>query len=262
MPGLYTHTTRATGTILTATIYNGDHQNHIDNQTPQMTDDYSANVAQMQATTNPGGVGSESLATALSGEIERLRYAIQQLHNGAQWYAASRVWDLLATTTVSAAATQDYETASWFDGTYEELEFVITDLRVGTDDDTAWIRVKAGGSYQADAGDYRTDVLYRDGISASVAYSNGLNTRGVFAVNIDNSTTENNIGVIRLLTRGNQALKHRLRADFTWVAQDTGIDRRETDIRYQTAEVITGIRFGVDGTNFSARIRVYGKRAA
>lgn len=86
MPGLYSHTTRATGTVLTASIYNADHQNHIDNQTMQMTDDYSANVSQMQATTSPGGVGTESLATSLAGEIERLRHVIKTMHNGAQWY--------------------------------------------------------------------------------------------------------------------------------------------------------------------------------
>ena len=51
-------------------------------------DDYSSNVAQMQSTTNPGGVGSESLATTLSGELERLRYQMQQVTGGAQWYSA------------------------------------------------------------------------------------------------------------------------------------------------------------------------------
>lgn len=86
MPGLYSHTTRATGTVLTATIYNGDHQNHIDNQIPTMTDDYSVNVAQMQSVVNPGTVGAEVLATSLAGEIERLRYVIKTMHGGAQWY--------------------------------------------------------------------------------------------------------------------------------------------------------------------------------
>ena len=89
MPGLYSHTTRANGTTLTAAIYNGDHQNHIDNQTPQMTDDYSTNAAEMQSTANPGGVGTESLATSLAGEIERLRYVIKTMHGGVQWYPGS-----------------------------------------------------------------------------------------------------------------------------------------------------------------------------
>ena len=89
MGALYSHTTRATGTTLTAAIYNGDHQNHIDNGTPQMHDDYSSNVAQMQATNSPGTVGAESLATSLAGELERLRHVIKTLHGGAQWYPGS-----------------------------------------------------------------------------------------------------------------------------------------------------------------------------
>jgi|SRR3990167_4119180 len=86
MPGLYSHTTRTTGTTLTAAIYNADHQNHIDNQTPQMTDDYSANAAQMQSTADPYPAAAESLATTLAGELERVRYLIKQITGEAQWY--------------------------------------------------------------------------------------------------------------------------------------------------------------------------------
>ncbi len=86
MGGLYSHTTRSTGTTLTAAIYNADHQNHIDNLTPAMMDDMSANAAAFQTTTSPGGVGSESLPTSLAGEIERIRHVIKTMHGGAQWY--------------------------------------------------------------------------------------------------------------------------------------------------------------------------------
>lgn len=86
--GLYSHTTRATGTVLTATIYNGDHVNHITNQNPLSTGAYSDNVGQMQAVTDPGAVGTESLAGSLGGELERLRFAIKRIAGGAQWYSA------------------------------------------------------------------------------------------------------------------------------------------------------------------------------
>lgn len=86
--GLYSHTTRATGTVLTATIYNGDHQNHITNQTPQATGAYSDNASQMQTNTDPGTVGLESLASSLAGELERIRFVIKQMNGGAQWYPA------------------------------------------------------------------------------------------------------------------------------------------------------------------------------
>lgn len=92
MPALYSHTTRTTGTVLTAAIYNADHQNHIDNGIPTQLDDYSTNLTQMQAISDPGEVGSESLATSLAGEIERLRFSLKEMKsllNGgsfSQWY--------------------------------------------------------------------------------------------------------------------------------------------------------------------------------
>ena len=86
----YSHTTRATGTVLTASIYNSDHQNHI-NQTPATYDDYSSSVAQMQTTTDPGEVGSESQATSLAGELERLRHLVKELSAQPQWYASPQI---------------------------------------------------------------------------------------------------------------------------------------------------------------------------
>jgi len=87
MPAGYSHTTRAAGLTLTANIYNADHQNHI-NQDPSTYDDYSSSVAQMQSATNPGEVGSESQATSLAGELERIRFMLTEISGGAQWYSS------------------------------------------------------------------------------------------------------------------------------------------------------------------------------
>lgn len=95
MTGLYSHTTRTTGTTLTAAIYNADHQNHIDNHTPAKMDDYSSSVAVMQTTTDPGEDGTESQATTLAGEIERLRFAIAEIKGTTYWYETANT-DLLA----------------------------------------------------------------------------------------------------------------------------------------------------------------------
>tara|TARA_Y100000310_G_scaffold345703_1_gene468513 strand:+ start:3466 stop:3822 length:357 start_codon:yes stop_codon:yes gene_type:complete len=84
--GLYSHTTRAAGSTLTANIYNTDHQNHIDNHNSTQIDDYSASVAEMQTMTDPGDVGSESQATSLAGELERIRFVLDAIIGGAQWY--------------------------------------------------------------------------------------------------------------------------------------------------------------------------------
>jgi len=86
MPGLYSITTRSTGTVLTAAIYNADGQVHVDNAVPAQHDDYSTNAAQMQSTVDPYPASVESLATTTAGEFERLRYLLTQLGGEAQWY--------------------------------------------------------------------------------------------------------------------------------------------------------------------------------
>lgn len=86
MAGNYQHTIRTDNTTLTAAIYNEDHQNHVNNNVAQSIDDYSSSVAQMQATTDPGEVGSESLADSLAAELERLRFAIAEAKGTNQWY--------------------------------------------------------------------------------------------------------------------------------------------------------------------------------
>lgn len=91
MPGLYSATQRISGELITAAKYMADQQNHIDNQTPQMTDDYSSSVSQMQTQTDAGEQGSESLPTSLAGELERLRYAIAEVKGVTYWYESSQV---------------------------------------------------------------------------------------------------------------------------------------------------------------------------
>ena len=93
MPALYSITTRADGTILTAAIYNADHQNHVNNGDATQLGGYSTSVAQMQSTTNPGDVGSESLAASIADELARLRYvlALRFSNSSSNWYAVAGV---------------------------------------------------------------------------------------------------------------------------------------------------------------------------
>lgn len=82
MPGNYSHTSRSTGTVLTAAIYNGDHQNHIDFQTPPGCDDYSATTTEMRTETDPFPAGAVSRPTSLAGELERIRFILGQVKTG------------------------------------------------------------------------------------------------------------------------------------------------------------------------------------
>lgn len=91
MAGTYSHTTRAAGTVLTANIYNADHQNHVNNAIPASIDDYSTNTTEMRTTADPGEGGSESLAVDLSGEISRLRHLILELAGGDYWYESPNI---------------------------------------------------------------------------------------------------------------------------------------------------------------------------
>lgn len=113
MPGNYTlRRTYVDGDILSASDYVADHQQHIDNQTPQGTDDYSANVTQMRTTTSPGIVNGESLATSLGGELERIRFVLKDIKtkiNGSavlQWYDVNYT-NLPGNGTITAAKLAD-----------------------------------------------------------------------------------------------------------------------------------------------------------
>ena len=99
MPALYTHTTRASGTILTASIYNSDHQNHITFGDAQYSGGWEASVGQMQIQTDPGEQGSESLGSSISDEIEQLRFAIKETKakldaSVAYWYETPNRTDI------------------------------------------------------------------------------------------------------------------------------------------------------------------------
>lgn len=73
---------------LTNEDQNAEFDNIIANFLPTKMDDYSVTVVQMQIQTSPGGVGTESQATSLSGEIERLRYVINRMIGSTYWYEA------------------------------------------------------------------------------------------------------------------------------------------------------------------------------
>ena len=107
MAGLYSKTTRASGITLTANIYNTDHQNHIDNHDPEQMDDYSPDAATMKTSTDPGDVGSESLATTMAGEIERIRFVLDAIIGGAEWYTDPAATIAALNTSVASFSAKD-----------------------------------------------------------------------------------------------------------------------------------------------------------
>jgi hypothetical protein len=74
--------------ILTASDLNAEFNNLLTNAVGSSVIGSSANVSAMQASTDPGGVGTESLAASVADEIARLRFVIKRATAAAQWYAA------------------------------------------------------------------------------------------------------------------------------------------------------------------------------
>jgi hypothetical protein len=164
--GTYVITTRASGTVLTAAIYNADHQNHVTNQNPQGTGAYSDNAAQMQTQTSPGTVGAESLATSLAGELERIRFQIARMTSRAFWYdtPAQMGMVLLATQTVTNTNNVVISFAS-YGTTYRRLRLEFGDLisNTGADQDLGF-RVRQSAITISTAGFYRWQrQVYADG---------------------------------------------------------------------------------------------------
>lgn len=87
MGGLYSRLkTWVTTEDVTHADLNAEFDNVLTNFVPLMMDDYSSNTSQMQTTTDPGEVGSESLATTIAGELARLRFTIKEITGEDQWY--------------------------------------------------------------------------------------------------------------------------------------------------------------------------------
>lgn len=74
--------------VIKSAEVNAELNNIINNLNPQTLNNYSANVSQMQVQTDPGVVGTESLAPSLAGELERLRFKLAQITGNTYWYQA------------------------------------------------------------------------------------------------------------------------------------------------------------------------------
>mgnify|MGYP003337393439 FL=1 len=88
MPGISRLKTWVAREVLVYSDLNAEFDNIINNLEAANVDGYSASVAQMRETTDPGGVGSESLALRVSDEIERIRFAISRIVGKTYWYEA------------------------------------------------------------------------------------------------------------------------------------------------------------------------------
>lgn len=100
--------------VLTYSDLNAEFDNILTNLTPAGVDDESTNAAAMQTTADPYPAASPSLATSLQGEIQRLRYIVQQITGMSYWYV-----DPVDTIWVPASSMIPLVTNTASPGTYE-----------------------------------------------------------------------------------------------------------------------------------------------
>lgn len=128
--------------ILTYSDLNAEFDNIINNMAAATNVGYSATVAQMRTQTNPGGVGSESLAASISGELERIRFAISRIIGKTYWYEAptrslqsvfSNVSHIFAPPADVDSASSNYGISEFVEaGIYDQAGFNTTDFRSST----------------------------------------------------------------------------------------------------------------------------------
>jgi hypothetical protein len=100
------------GDTLTATDLNAIETNILNNFTPAGMDDQSSDVTAMRVTVDPYPANSESLATSLQGELERLRYVIAQITGRTYWYQDPTLINFATGATIASATTTDVSTAT------------------------------------------------------------------------------------------------------------------------------------------------------
>ena len=138
------------GEILYAADLNAEFDNILTNAKPQSIEDLSVNEAQMQQQTNPGTPGSASLATSLAGELERIRYVLNQIKGTTYWYDS--ITNNLTTAIIPIGSVVPYsgdaDTGNWFvcDGraisrtTYATL-FALVNERFGQGDNSTTFNI-------------------------------------------------------------------------------------------------------------------------
>ncbi len=102
--GLYIHVTRAPGTIVSAALYNGDHQVHVTNAIPTSAGAHADDLTQWRATTDPAPAGTPTPVAAVGTEFEQIRYSIAQIKTVLNGGTPPTYWYSTITPATSATA--------------------------------------------------------------------------------------------------------------------------------------------------------------
>jgi hypothetical protein len=90
--GLYSRLfTRPTGGTISGPNDDSEYDNIISNALPAKFDDYSATTGQMDSTKDPYPGSVQSLATSLAEELEHIRWVLDEMHGGTEWYISEQL---------------------------------------------------------------------------------------------------------------------------------------------------------------------------
>ncbi len=169
--------------ILTYSDLNAEFDNILNNLTPAGIDDESASDAAARATADPYPAGSLSKATSLQGEVQQLRYLINQLNGMTYWYQdpVEEIWipaGAMIPATTNGAAAGSLETSTnkilfdyfAFDTTTEE--FVGFNLVMPNTWNLGTVKAKFFWAPATDSGEVGNTVEWEIG---AIAMSNGDN---------------------------------------------------------------------------------------
>lgn len=177
------------GQLITASLWNNEYTNLFTNLNPQGIGAYSDTDAEMQTSTDPFPSGT-SRPTAISGEIERIRYMLNLIIGQTYWYQHPSVnLDGISTDISDLEAKFPIQTAD------------IGDIQVTNEKINSVASTKITG--QITTAQITDANVTEAKLSSSVA-GNGLagGAGTALSVNVDNSTIEINSGILRVKDAG------------------------------------------------------------
>jgi hypothetical protein len=164
---------------------------------------------------------------------------------------------------ISAAATVDFTTAGWFNGTYTDLEFRLIHVKPTTDNTVIWLRTSVGGTFlSTNEYDYVNNGRSNTDTARTLSAASQAQLIPLVNNNLGNGTNENYCGRIRF-SAPNATLWKMLDWQYTYSDLNTAIINASGGGAVKTTSAIDGVRFLMSsGTIASGEIKVYGLRAS
>ena len=226
---------------------------------------YDMNLAEVDANVDDlvtlSGVAENStnLGTFTGTTIadnETIKGALQDLEDAVE---LRRLEYLGTSGAISSAASVEFTTSGWFDGTYKELIFKFIDVLPATDSTRLDLLASTdGGSTYLGGTSYTFTHNGRSGSSASAASATGAQFRLITGAFQGNGTEETYSGTVILFNASSGKYKD-VKVDSTYVADDGSITVTSGGGQISTTSAVDAVKLQYNSGNIaSGEIRVYG----